>query len=753
MTALADLPGLDSIREEQSRLEAQLARMRRRLRFQLALELAAEAAVILTALALVLVALDWWFRFGRSSRLVVLLFVLCGAAAGLGLRAIRRWRAARVDGLSLAVILDRFRPGTGQRVADVLQLPGQLQNGSASVSPALLRLAVQQACAELAGSDWSVLWNRKRTAGHSAALAGAALLLAAFTIAVPEAARLGFARWLLGSSERWPQRTYLTVMGLTQDGRLLAPLNEPVALEVRADLPLVERSRSGWLVRGRDPALALRRKPDAPVAPDAVRVRERTAKGAWREGTLAAVAPGSYRYDLPPSGASSTFELTGGDDWLGPIPIERVDRPALADIKLRVKEPGSTGFRAVADPRQHLLFLPDSEVELTLAGNEPLSAVAIKLNPGKPPELKRVDGKTFATQTTLHEATTLEVVLTSQASGLDSRPAFLSIGLMRDREPRVTVRAQGVGGHVTPVATIPLAISATDDRGLSLLRLQIDRAALALEDDEEPAKKPEKSVAKSERATVNLPLPEPVSADRPVLDHQVRHDLVLQADPPAVGTLIRIVGEAEDRCARGAQTGRSSVLALQVVSPDELFYEILIRQRAERAKFLAILEAQEKQTPLLDAKDPPSAEDWARLARLEHASARQLDQIAGRLTDTLQEMKLNQVGSPKSHRLLEGGIIEPIRALGAGPLNTLRNTVQAAANSGKSSAATHELTRRLHHEIVKTMQDILAQMSQWESFVDVVNQVGEVIRMEQKVLQETEKARESRTKEVFDGKP
>src|SRR5262249_48887179 len=155
-----------------------------------------------------------------------------------------------------------------------------------------------------------------------------------------------------------------------------------------------------------------------------------------------------------------------------------------------------------------------------------------------------------------------------------------------------TVRAVGVGAHVTPVATIPLSISATDDRGLAALRLRIDKTANALEDDEDQAKDQEKTEAKTERSTVDLPLP--ASNDRPVLDHQVRHDLELQADPPEVGTLIRIVGEGEDRCARGAQTGRSSVLALQVVSPDELFYEILIRQRAERAKFLAMVEAQEK---------------------------------------------------------------------------------------------------------------------------------------------------------------
>ena len=111
----------------------------------------------------------------------------------------------------------------------------------------------------------------------------------------------------------------------------------------------------------------------------------------------------------------------------------------------------------------------------------------------------------------------------------------------------------------------------------------------------------------------------------------------------------------------GMQTGRSSALQVQVVSPDELFYEILIRQRAERAKFLAALEAIEKQTPVL-AGQPKSA-DFLKVMRVHHTALAQLDQIAGRVADTLQEMKLNQVGSPKSHRLLQQAMIDPIREL------------------------------------------------------------------------------------------
>jgi hypothetical protein len=294
---------------------------------------------------------------------------------------------------------------------------------------------------------------------------------------------------------------------------------------------------------------------------------------------------------------------------------------------------------------------------------------------------------------------------------------------------------------VTPVATIPLSVAATDDFGLAALRLQLDRSTIVGEKD-----KPE---TKTTRETVQVPLP--ADASRATLDHQARHEVALLSDPPAPGTVLRFVGEADDRCARSVQTGRSTPLQFQVVSPEELFYEILLRQRAERAKFLAALEAMEQQTPVLAGR--PKSEDFLRVTRATQTTSRHLEQIGGRIADTLQEMKLNQVGSPKSHRLLQQGIIEPMRALNGGPMNELRGMLQALAGAGTQAGASEEAARRLHGQVVAKMKDILEQMSQWESFVDVVNQVAEVIRMQQRILQDTEKARESRTQEVFDAKP
>ena len=56
------------------------------------------------------------------------------------------------------------------------------------------------------------------------------------SMTAPSAARLSVARWLRGSNERWPQKTYLSVAGLGDRDRLLAPRDEPFAVEVRADL-------------------------------------------------------------------------------------------------------------------------------------------------------------------------------------------------------------------------------------------------------------------------------------------------------------------------------------------------------------------------------------------------------------------------------------------------------------------------------------------------------------------------------------
>ena len=730
-----------ALADDQAALRRELARSRRRLRLQLALETALDLAFGVVGAGAVLVALDWALRWEWPTRRLLLGAALVGLVAALIVRVVPRLRAASLDDLALALNLDRYRPGTGQQVADVLQLPGQLAEERSTASPALIRLAVRQAGAALAEADWRSHWNRRRTITRALGLLALLAIPVGFAVALPDAARLARGRWLLGSAVRWPQRTYLSVVGLEDRDRLVAPRDEPFPIEVRGDAGTLVAGPDTYRVPGRGRPLGLDRPPASPLVPDEVRLRERVADGTIRDSAMTVVSPGRFRFELPPAAASSSIHLAGGDDWLGPIPVERVDRPTLATTAIRVRDPGASegAWRPIEDIRQSLAFLPDTEVELTLVGSEALQAATIDVHPGTAPPLNRIGPQTFTARWPLREATTLEIRLTSDATGLPSKPTFLSFGIVRDRDPRVTLRAQGVTAHVTAVATIPLTVAATDDIGLAALRIQVDRTVAPTAEQAEPV---------TTRQTVPIPLS--TGGDRAVLDYQARHDLDLARTPPPVGTILRLQGEADDRCARGVQVGRSGVVHFQVVTADDLFYEILIRQRGERAKFVAAYDAANKLTPTLAGT--PAADAYTTAARTLHTQARVLELIAGRIADSLAEMKLNQVGSPKSHRLLQEGVIDPILALNGGPVAELRNVLQGLAG-GSAARGDADKARAVHGVVLQRMKQILDQMSQWESFVDVVNQVAEVIKIQQDVLKATARARDTRTEEVFDDKP
>ena len=53
-------------------------------------------------------------------------------------------------------------------------------------------------------------------------------------------------------------------------------------------------------------------------------------------------------------------------------------------------------------------------------------------------------------------------------------------------------------------------------------------------------------------------------------------------------------------------------------------------------------------------------------------------------------------------------------------------------------------------QIIAKMNEILKQMSQWDSFVDVLNQLNEIIKLQDSVKQNTEKLKEKQTEGVFE---
>src|SRR5581483_10650093 len=131
---------------------------------------------------------------------------------------------------------------------------------------------------------------------------------------------------------------------------------------------------------------------------------------------------------------------------------------------------------------------------------------------------------------------------------------------------------------------------------------------------------------------VGVALPSASDAAAPT-DFEAKPTVALSEFGLASGTLVKLRASAVDNCAEGGQTGTSRWLSFQVVTPEELFYEILMRQRAERTKFGQALTMAKSQSQTLDL--PATAESAAALVRKHQLIARQAWQVANRLDATL----------------------------------------------------------------------------------------------------------------------
>ena len=67
----------------------------------------------------------------------------------------------------------------------------------------------------------------------------------------------------------------------------------------------------------------------------------------------------------------------------------------------------------------------------------------------------------------------------------------------------------------------------------------------------------------------------------------------------------------------------------------------------------------------------------------------------------------------------------------------------------EDSSKMTEATAR-QDQIVARMNEILKQMSQWDSFVDVLNQLNEIIRLQEKAKGQTDDMRHKQVEGVFE---
>jgi hypothetical protein len=300
----------------------------------------------------------------------------------------------------------------------------------------------------------------------------------------------------------------------------------------------------------------------------------------------------------------------------------------------------------------------------------------------------------------------------------------------------LTIRSSGVGRRVTPVARIPLSVRANDDFGLASLALDWESTSIR---DEKPHQ---------EAKQLELEKFEPQENVAPLMQFEYDKELELHKTGLVPGNSLKLRSVATDACALGTQTGRSRWLTFHIVSSDELFYDILMRQREQRARFAAALESAKAQSKTLGQL--AERDEVPGLARAQQVINRQVWQVATVLDATLQEMTLNDLANPKARDNLQSTIITPMRKLHEDLLTRLRGSIGGVVQNGEIAEDRRAEALELADQSVEVMQTILAQMARWESFIDVLNQLKHIIEGQTGVLEATEKAAQERIEKVFD---
>ena len=719
--ATVEASPLDRLRQAQHEIVARLARVRRRVRVRLLVEglaiLLAEAA----GLALLAFWADHTFRLGVPARIGLLVV----AAAVLIYETWRRlvgpvrWRLSLI---SLAGALGRHASGgerhVAARVASVMELP-RLLEGPSPPSAAMVERAVDRCHSALAGVNFDAALDRGRI-GTMWALMAAALLIPAVLVAIfPEPAGLWARRLFLLSHEPWPQNTYLEVADL-HDGRIVVPRGEPYVLKARAHDGSVAPDRITLTIRSQDKTSVLMKE----------------------------FGKNDFRHDFAVVEQPLELELEGGDDDFGPILLEPVDRPRITNLELtaqhpRQKEAEKHSFNGGdAD----LTFLVKTRLALAIAANVPLAEMRLKPQSKHPApaDLHRLDATHFLVQWNQEGPAKFDLELVAADSGLVSIPVPVSIGLKVDQPPRITLAYSGVHPRITAQAKIPLTVDARDDFGLAAV-------ALAIKDETPDPADAAKLIPHS--ATQPLfPLKDGTAVERDSLppELQFKPSVDVGAMKLPVGALVSLTADATDDCYTGPQTTHSRTVTFRIVPAEELFREILQRQQAERVRFRKQLEEAEKLRDAIGAA--ADAKQVADLTRRQRGFQRETLRILTSLTESLAEIKLNGLGTPESHELMQRNVLNPLTGLQnelVGPQTAALDALTPPPGEPPDPAKVQVAAAR-QDQITDRMKTILKQMAQWDSFVDVLNQLDQIIKLETQVKEQTEQMLKKETEGLFD---
>lgn len=705
-------------------------------------------------------AIDWLFEPSIAVRLGLLVVVL-GVVAAILYRLIISRAMTPLSDRSMAILLERRFDHLNDSVLTAVEMDDDAQQ--TGTNEKLLAAVRQEAAAKLSEVDVNEVLDFRplRRSAFAAGLAVAAVLV--FAGGAPDQFRVWARRAILMSEETWPRQTDLLVEGF-EDGYRKVARGSDVEIVVKADT--------------------------AKVVPEVVELRYVTDEGVrgrqfmQREGeAVAGQEPFqyfTYTFEAVPSGRM--LEIAGGDVRLRDLQLEVVDSPTLTELKLDFSYPEYTQLSPSFDnDATGAMQVPrGASIELHARANKPLVGVEIQVTGSESADEVRQMTLSGEQQFdfSIADLDTDRVLLITlrDTDGLQNRePVRLALAAMPDGAPQLSIRPQGIGSAITPLARLPFVGKLTDDYGVNELWFEY------LIDGGHPR-----------RANVAL-------SRQNITEAEVSEAFDVRTLELEPGRQLEIRLAAADNHAlppEGSQEGTSETFTLDVVTAEELRAMLESRELNLRRRFESIIETLETtreglltlsaESLVSKPADPAeSAENEVNTdpeSTSQDAASKALSLTMLRVQRATQDSRMGsgetlgiakgfeQIGAelqnnriPDYEELLSrltDGIANPLRGIAdemyptfRTELEALREALPTAAGEEVDVAAIDAaMTASIlqSEEILTEMRRVLDRMLELETFNELVDLLRSIIDSQEQIAELTKQERKAQLRRLLE---
>jgi hypothetical protein len=585
-----------------------------------------------------------------------------------------------------------------------------------------------------------------------------ALVLAASIPIFALSTREVFAFWvqrLSLSTEPWPRRVHLEVVGFPVDanGRRV----HKVARDDKFEL-VVHASAKGY------------------VPPKQVEFRFQSSDGGRGRDTMTRVGEAvagrddyqTFRYEFNDVSSSMTLDVIGGDDRVEDLHLEIVDRPELVGMEVECVYPEYLGRAPRRLPITGGMRIPvGTKLTLHAKSTKPLTDVRVQSASNPEPRGLYDAGRAVNDIRWEYGALNADDVLTikvTDTDGVAARDAYrISLAVVPDELPQVSVRLAGIGSAITPEAVVPIVGKVTDDYGLDRIwyGYQINDGAV----QERPfSRQPNGQQEETSIEAFDTRAPD-----------AAKGGWAMELKP---GQTLFLSVRATDRfnLTDAPRAGASQQFALDVVTMAQLLEllerrELELRQRFETV-FAKVTDTRNllsrvdfKEDAAADAAETETATDGADRAltrrRLRVAgalqnvtqSAHELLGLAEAFDEMHEQLVNNRIDNVDLKTRLREQIAQPLRLVGEKSMPQLESQLQLATerlDDPQAGAAALADSLRLADGALVQMQQILDRMLELESYNEVVGLLRGIIEDQQQLNERTKQQQTDRLKDLLE---